>query len=73
LFEMAGHHSSILPVSTWLSEMEKDELNEMFKKFPSIKETWDETYGDRTTQMVFIGRSFNQEKILQDLKNCLAE
>lgn len=73
LFEMAGHHSSILPVSTWLSEMEEDELNEMFKKFPSIKETWDETYGDRTTQMVFIGRSFNQNKILQDLKNCLAE
>lgn len=36
-----------------------------------IEEGWDEFFGDRKNELVFIGQDLDQETIMQDLKKCL--
>jgi len=36
-----------------------------------IESDWDETFGDRKNEIVFIGQDMNEEQIKSDLKSCL--
>ena len=36
-----------------------------------IEEKWDTTWGDRLTELVFIGQDIDKEKIVSDLEKCL--
>ncbi len=36
-----------------------------------IESGWDKTYGDRKNELVFIGQEMDEEKISEDLNNCL--
>ena len=40
---------------------------------PDVKENWDEEFGDRENQIVFIGKGYNQEEIKKALESCLDE
>nr|MCR5716180.1 GTP-binding protein [Lachnospiraceae bacterium] len=33
---------------------------------------WDETYGDRMNQIVFIGKAYDQKAVEEKLKQCMA-
>lgn len=35
-----------------------------------VLDDWDEKYGDRMNQIVFIGRGYDKEKIINKLKGC---
>lgn len=37
-----------------------------------IESSWDDTYGDRKNEIVFIGQDMEVDKIKSDLKNCLS-
>ena len=37
-----------------------------------IEDGWNEHYGDRKNEIVFIGQDMNQEQIIRDLESCLA-
>lgn len=42
----------------------------MYIEDPTLKERWD-AFGDRQTEIVFIGIEINQQQIVSDLDHCL--
>lgn len=73
LFEQAGRNASVSEVSNWVAALSKEEQKEIFMQYPDVLEGWDEHYGDRMNQIVFIGRNYQKEKIEQALDACVSE
>jgi G3E family GTPase len=71
LFEQAGRNASITEVSAWISAWPKEELDRVVADFPDIKDDWDETYGDRYNQVVFIGKGYEKADIVEQLNGCI--
>ena len=71
LFEQAGRNASITELSEWVSAWPKEELDKVASEFPDIKEDWDEIYGDRCNQVVFIGKGYEKSEIVKLLYDCI--
>ena len=71
LFEQAGRNASISEVSNWVAAFDEKEKEEVIRSFPDIMEEWDETYGDRLNQIVFIGKNIDKERIISMLNECI--
>jgi G3E family GTPase len=71
LFEQAGRNCSVSEISCWVAALDKDGQQNVLENNPDIKEKWDEKYGDRMDQLVFIGRKYDEEKIRSQLISCL--
>ena len=71
LFEQAGRNCSISEISCWVASLDKDEQQNVLENNPDIQEKWDEKYGDRMDQLVFIGRKYDEKKIRSQLAACL--
>ena len=72
LFEQAGKLTSLTEDSLWIASAPKDEMVELLNANPKIKENWDEEYGDRVNELVFIGKNMDEEDIKKALNDCLA-
>ena len=55
LMETAGNHVDISPLTYWLATLPKAERMQVLSEDPEIKERWHPLYGDRLTEIVFIG------------------
>ena len=73
LFEQAGRNASVTIVSNWLASFGKKEREREMRENPEIMEDWDEKYGDRINQIVFIGKNLNRERIISRLQRCIHE
>ena len=73
LFEQAGRNSSVTEVSNWVAAMPPKEREDVLKEYPEIREEWHEKYGDRMNQLVFIGRGYNKDTFVKDLRACLVD
>lgn len=71
LFEQAGRNASITELNEWLSACPAEEVDAILESYPDIKDDWDETYGDRINQLVFIGKGYRKADILEKLESCL--
>ena len=71
LFEQAGRNASITELSEWVSAWPKEELDKVVSDFPDIKDDWDEIYGDRLNQVVFIGKGYEKAEIVKLLYDCI--
>ncbi len=71
LFEQAGRNASITEMSEWVSAWPEQELAAVVADFPDIKDDWDETYGDRCNQLVFIGKGYEKADIVKRLYDCI--
>ncbi|MCR4956826.1 MAG: GTP-binding protein [Lachnospiraceae bacterium] len=71
LFEQAGRNATITELSEWVSAWPKKELDSVIKDFPDITDDWDETYGDRCNQLVFIGKNYQKKEIQKLLYQCI--
>ncbi len=71
LFEQSGRNTSITEMTEWMCAISKDELNSLLQEFPDLTENWDETYGDRIVQLVFIGKGYNQTEIEECMRACI--
>ncbi|MCR5032601.1 MAG: GTP-binding protein [Lachnospiraceae bacterium] len=71
LFEQAGRNASITELSEWVSAWPEEELDKLEADFPDIREDWDEVYGDRCNQVVFIGKGYEKAEILKLLYDCV--
>lgn len=71
LFEQAGRNASITELTPWVSAWPKDELDALIKDFPDICDDWDEKYGDRINQVVFIGKGYEKSEIIQLVEKCI--
>ncbi|MBQ9622862.1 MAG: GTP-binding protein [Treponema sp.] len=73
LFEQAGRNSSVMEVSYWVDALVDEQKNEILANNPDMKENWDEEFGDRENQIVFIGKGYDQAEIKSALEKCLDE
>ncbi|BCJ99826.1 GTP-binding protein [Anaerocolumna chitinilytica] len=71
IFEQAGKQVNLTPAGLWAAAATKEELEAAMKKYPTIKENWDKTYGDRMIKLVFIGKNMDKVKICKELDACL--
>ena len=75
-FSQAGGSSRIESAGVWWASMEYGERinyvafidNEKY-----INEKWDINWGDRLTELVFIGQDMDKEQIIVDLENCIVQ
>ncbi len=72
LFEQAGRNASVTELNEWLAACPQEELDVMFENYPDLKDDWDDQYGDRINQLVFIGKGYKKADILAKLNTCLA-
>ncbi|MCR4929903.1 MAG: GTP-binding protein [Lachnospiraceae bacterium] len=71
LFEQAGRNASVTELSEWISAWTEDELEKLVRDFPDIKDDWDDIYGDRCNQVVFIGKGYEKAEIVRLLYDCI--
>ena len=71
VFEQAGKQRTADNGGEWLASLSKEELDEVFKENPKLKEKWDDEIGDRINKIVFIGKNMDKDKIIKDLDSCL--
>lgn len=71
LLSQAGTSATLEPVSYWVAALPKAEQSELLRENKELEEDWDEEFGDRKTELVFIGIDMNKEKICKDLDACL--
>ena len=50
----------------------KEEVDALLETYSDIKDDWDDKYGDRINQLVFIGKGYRKADILTRLEDCLA-
>lgn len=73
LFEQAGRNASITELSEWISAWPDEEMDKVLADFPDIKDDWDEKYGDRCNQVVFIGKGYEKKEIVKLLYDCIED
>uniref|UniRef100_UPI004037C102 CobW family GTP-binding protein n=1 Tax=Roseburia hominis TaxID=301301 RepID=UPI004037C102 len=73
LFEQAGRNASITELSNWVAALPEEDQKEVFENYPEVLDEWDENYGDRMNQIVFIGKNYDKEKIISALDFCVAK
>jgi len=71
LFEQAGRNASVTELSEWVCAWSKQELDRLEQEYPDIRDDWDETYGDRCNQLVFIGKGYEKAEIVKQLYGCI--
>lgn len=71
LFEQSGRNASVSEVSNWVASFNEKDKKEVFDNYPEVLESWDEVYGDRMNQIVFIGRGYDKEKVINSLNQCI--
>ena len=71
LFEQAGTQKQLSNAGLWYATAPKEELEEIMRREPGLRQDWDERYGDRMEKIVFIGQRLDKEQLTKDLDECL--
>ncbi|GEN52366.1 GTP-binding protein [Halobacillus faecis] len=71
LLSQAGSSLMIQGAGNWIATFPEKERQELFQEDPQLQETWDARYGDRQTELVFIGIDMDRKDIIQTLDRCL--
>ncbi|NMH75144.1 GTP-binding protein [Bacillus sp. RO2] len=71
LISQAGTSIMIQGAGEWVASYDEEEKQLTLKEEPELLERWDETYGDRMTELVFIGIEMEQAQIERSLDTCL--
>lgn len=71
LLSQAGPSLSIQGAGNWIAAYPEAERKQLLAEEPELLNRWDDTYGDRITELVMIGISMDQEQIEQTLDACL--
>ena len=73
-FSQAGGSSRIESAGFWWASMEYSEriqYSSFIENKEYIEGKWDKKWGDRQTELVFIGQDMEKNQIIADLENCL--
>lgn len=73
LFEQAGRNSSVMAVAYWVAALDEKTQKECLENDEELRNSWDPKYGDRINQIVFIGKNYDKDAIIDRLEECLAE
>ncbi|MCU4754436.1 GTP-binding protein [Halobacteria archaeon AArc-curdl1] len=69
--DKAGTSVRAGPAGEWIAPLPKAKREQFFAARPGIESDWDDTWGDRMTRLVFIGRAFDDDTFVDDLDACL--
>ncbi|MDG5819558.1 GTP-binding protein [Natronococcus sp. A-GB7] len=69
--DKAGTSVRAGPSGQWLANLPEAEREQFFAARPGLEEDWDEEWGDRMTRLVFIGREFDEEALIERLDDCV--
>jgi len=64
---VAGQSIRITPAGRWIAALPAEEREAYVDANPELAEVWDETWGDRGTQLVLIGTEMDHETLRGDL------
>jgi G3E family GTPase len=70
-YSLAGTISSLKPLGLWWSAVPKNRWPEHPEMVEMLKKNWQEPFGDRRQELVFIGTDFDQQAITQMLDAAL--
>ncbi len=59
------------PSGQWLATLPEAKREQFFAARPGIEDDWDDEWGDRMTRLVFIGRAFDEARLVDRLDDCL--
>jgi G3E family GTPase len=68
-FSLAGNQLSLLPGHPWWAEIDRSDWPENLEK--AIAPLWQEPYGDRQQEIIWIGQSLDKEAVTAILDECL--
>ncbi|MCE7794484.1 GTP-binding protein [Salipaludibacillus sp. CUR1] len=71
LLSQAGSSLMIEAAGEWVAVYPEEERLRLMNEDPDLKERWDPSFGDRMTELVFIGIKLNQKKVEEELDKCL--
>ncbi|MBS4176973.1 GTP-binding protein [Lederbergia citrea] len=71
LLSQAGTSITVQAAGYWLAAYPEDERAIIFQEEPGLMDNWDETFGDRMTELVFIGMELDRNLIENQLDKCL--
>jgi G3E family GTPase len=71
LLSQAGPSIIIQGAGEWLAAYPEQERKQILMEEPELLEKWDEEFGDRMIELVFIGVDMNREEIEASLDKCL--
>lgn len=72
-FSMAGALTSIKPLGTWWAAVPTDRWPDNPDALAHLKKFWEEPYGDRRQELVFIGADMDKERLVQTLDQALID
>ena len=71
LMEQAGRNIDIYPMAYWAATMPPEDLEAYLMDEPDLRDKWDQEFGDRRNQLVFIGIRLDKASITEQLDQCL--
>ncbi|SER58070.1 GTP-binding protein [Salipaludibacillus aurantiacus] len=71
LLSQAGSSLMIEAAGEWVAVYPEEERLRLMNEDPDLKERWDPSFGDRMTELVFIGIKLDQREIEEALDKCL--
>ncbi|CAI8732408.1 GTP-binding protein [Bacillus pseudomycoides] len=71
LLSQAGSSITIQGAGEWVATLPAAEQQQILREEPEVLKNWDDQYGDRITELVFIGVEMNQYEIERSLDTCL--
>jgi G3E family GTPase len=67
----AGRAMDITHSGYWIATLKNWEIEKMKTIRQHLTDIWDDYYGDRMIELVFIGTNLNQQKMIHELDECL--
>jgi len=71
VISQAGASIQFQGAGEWIASLPQEEQEIEFQEDPALKDRWDPIFGDRQTEIVWIGIEMNQQQIEQELDECL--
>lgn len=71
ILSQAGPSIVLQGAGEWIAAYPAEEQQQILSEEPELLERWHEEYGDRLTELVFIGIGMSKEEIEQSLDACL--
>ncbi|MCL9817279.1 GTP-binding protein [Natronocalculus amylovorans] len=68
---IAGQSIRVGAGGQWIATLPTEEQKEYFATYPNLEASWNETWGDRGSQLVFIGTEMDHDSIRSQLQSCL--
>ncbi|ADU95339.1 GTP-binding protein [Geobacillus sp. Y412MC52] len=71
LLSQAGTSISMQAAGRWMASYPEEDIKQLLQEEEAWQEKWDDTYGDRLTELVLIGIHMNADRIERSLDQCL--